>query len=105
MPARSKRRHKVCQKVQESRPRGVFDSKSRFLLPPLLGEHFARDGEHSLEALAALSRVLAEPVNGDLFDAVLNLLPAAAHCDDLGRLVEDCPAWSVRSSIADCLLH
>jgi hypothetical protein len=105
MPARSKRRHKVCQKVQGSRPRGGFDSKSRFLLPPLLGKHFARDGEHSLEALAALSRVLAEPVNCDLFDAVLDLLPAAAHCDDLGRLVEDCPAWCVRGSVADCLLH
>jgi hypothetical protein len=105
MPARSKRRHKVCQKVQGSRPRGVFDSKSRFLLPPLLGEHFARDGEHSLEALAALSRVLAEPVNGDLFDAVLNLLPAAAHCDDLGRLVENSSAGGIRGSVANGLLH
>lgn len=85
---------------------GVFAcSKRRLLLPPLLREDFARNSEHSLKALATLGRVLAEPVNGDFLDAVLDLLPAAAHGDDFGRLVEDCLARGVGGSVADGLLH
>lgn len=84
---------------------GVPLSKRRLLLPPLLRENFARDGEHPLKALAALSRVLAEPVNGDFLDAVLNLLPAATHRNDLGGLVEDGLARRGGGSVADGLLH
>ena len=80
-------------------------SKCSLLLPPLFREDFAGDGEHSLEAFAALGRVLAEPVNGDFLNAVLDLLPAAAHCDDLGGLVEDGLARGVGGSVADGLLH
>lgn len=83
----------------------MFRSKRRLLLPPLLREDFARNSEHSLEALTALSRVLAEPVNGNFLDAVLNLLPAAAHRDDFRRLVEDGLARRGRGSVADGLLH
>lgn len=103
MPARSKRRHKVVKKCK-SRP-CIFCSKGGLLLPPLLREHFARNGEHSLEALATLSRVLAEPVNGDLFDAVLNLLPATAHGNDLGGLVENRPTRGIGGSVTDGFLH
>ena len=83
----------------------MFRSKRSLLLPPLLCEDFAGDGEHPLEALATLGRVLAEPVNGDLLDAVLDLLPAAAHGDDFGRLVEGCLARVVGGGVADGLLH
>jgi hypothetical protein len=115
MPARSKRRHKACQKrgVCIAQPPALFvfqlalcSSKRRLLLPPLLREDFPGDGEHSLEALAALGCVLAEPVNGDFLDAVLDLLPAAAHGDDFGCLVEDCHAGPVGCGcVADGLLH
>lgn len=74
-------------------------------MPALLREGLPGDGEHSLEALAALGGVLAEPVDGDLFDAVLDLLPAAAHRDDLGGLVEVRLAGSAGGSVADGLLH
>ena len=84
---------------------GCFRSKRRLLLPPLLREDFAGNSKHSLETLAALSRVLAEPVNGDFLDAVLNFLPAAAHRDDLGGLVEDGLARGGGGSVADGLLH
>lgn len=108
MPARSKRRHKVFSSHKKCiiAPRGwVFRSKRSLLLPPLLCEDFAGDGEYPLEALATLGRVLAEPVNGDLLDAVLDLLPAAAHGDDFGRLVEGRLAWGVGGGVADGLLH
>ena len=110
MPARSKRRHKVFSVTKNvSSPTWVggwkIHSKRRLLLPPLLGKDFPRNGKHPFEALATLSRVLAEPVNSDLFNAVLDLLPAAAHRDDLGRLVENRLAWAIGSSVADGLLH
>jgi len=108
MPARSKRRHKVFSSHKQvyRRPRGwVVRSKRRLLLPPLLRKDFAGDFEHSLEALAALSRVLAEPVHGDFLDAVLDLLPAAAHGDDFGRLIEDGPARGVGGGVAHGFLH
>ena len=84
---------------------GCIRSERRLLLPPLLRKDFAGDFEHSLEALAALSRVLAEPVHGDFLDAVLDLLPAAAHGDDFGRLVEDGLARSVGGGVAHGFLH
>jgi hypothetical protein len=83
----------------------VFRSKRRLLLPPLLGKNFPRNGEHPLEALATLSRVLAEPVNSNLLDAVLDLLPATTHRNHFGRLVEDCLARGVGGCVADGLLH
>lgn len=85
--------------------RSFARSKRRLLLSPLLREDFAGDSEHPLEALAALGRVLAEPVNSDLLDAVLDLLPATAHGDDFGRLVEDGLARCVGGGVADGLLH
>lgn len=110
MPARSKRRHKVFFQSQTSGVSsptwgGIPLLKRRLLLPPLLREDFAGNSKHSLETLAALSRVLAEPVNGDFLDAVLNFLPAAAHRDDLGGLVEDGLARGGGGSVADGLLH
>jgi hypothetical protein len=83
----------------------VLRSKRRLLLSPLLREDFPGNGEHSFETLATLGSVLAEPVNGDFLDAVLDLLPAAAHRDNLGRLVENRHAGHVGSSVSDGLLH
>jgi hypothetical protein len=75
------------------------------LLSPLLRESFSRDGENALEALAALGSVLAESVHGDLFDAVLDFLPSSAHCNNLGRLVEDGLAGCASRSVSDSLLY
>lgn len=75
------------------------------LLPPLLREGFSGNGENALEALAALGGVLAESVHGDLFDAVLDFLPSAAHCNNLGRLVEDGLARSASRGVSYSLLH
>jgi hypothetical protein len=75
------------------------------LLPSLLGESFSRDCQNALEALATFGSVLAESVHGNLFDAVLDFLPSAAHCDDLGRLVEDGLAGSASWCVSDSLLH
>jgi hypothetical protein len=75
------------------------------LLSSLLRESFSRDCEHALEALAALGSILAESVHSDLLDAVLDFLPPAAHCDNLGRLVKDGLARCASGCVANSLLH
>ena len=75
------------------------------LLLALLRESLPGDSEDSLEALAALSGVLAEALDSDFLDAVLDLLPATAHGNDLGRLVEVGLARAAGGSVSDSLLH
>lgn len=78
---------------------------SQLLLPPLLGEDLARNRQDSLEAFSSFGCVLAEPVDCDLLDAVLDLLPATAHGDDLSSLVEHGLSGAVDGSVSDSLLH
>ena len=85
--------------------RSFARSKRRLLLSPLLGKGFARNRQHALEAFSSLRCVFAEPVDCDLFDAVLDLLPATAHGDDLGGLVEHGLVGTVDRGVSDGLLH
>lgn len=63
-------------------------SKSHTLALPLQRKHLPAHLQHGLEALPSANGVLPEALDGDLLDRVLDLLPAAAQRDDLGRLVE-----------------
>lgn len=51
---------------------------------PLHGKHLPAHLKHSLEPFSSADGVLLESLDGDLLDAVLDLLPAAAEGDDLG---------------------
>jgi len=55
----------------------------------LFSKNLSRLGQHHLEALASLSGVLAEALNGEVFDPPLDAVPAAAKRRDLGALVEE----------------
>lgn len=83
----------------------IRSSDELLLLPPLLGKNLPGNSKNSLEALAALGGVLAKAIHADLLDAVLDLLPAAAERDDLGRLVEIGLAGVVAGGVSHGLLH
>lgn len=73
----------------------------------LLLEHLACALEDHLEAFLAGLRVLLEAVDGELLDAVLDLLPSSAEGCDLGALCEVgligwCGGvWCVDTGLAD----
>lgn len=79
--------------------------RSDLLLPSLLSESFSRNSQDALEAFAALCGILAESVHSDLLNTVLDFLPSATHCDDLGRLVKGRLARGASWGVSDGLLH
>lgn len=55
----------------------------------LVCKDFAAHLQNSLEALSSTDGILPEAFDGEVLDAVLDLLPATAEGNDLGILVED----------------
>lgn len=68
----------------------LCNGNSEALAFSLHGEDLSAHLEHSLKALTAFDSVLLEALNGEVLDAVLDLLPTTAEGSDLSRLLEDC---------------
>jgi hypothetical protein len=78
----------VERRVERDRERS--NSNSEALAFSLHGKHLSAHLENRLKALAALDGVLLEAFNGELLNAVLDLLPTATESSDLSGLLEDC---------------
>lgn len=68
----------------------LCNSNSKALAFSLHGEDLSAHLEHSLKALTTLDGILLETLNGEVLNAVLDLLPTTAEGSDLSRLLEDC---------------
>lgn len=66
----------------------LLPDEAHLLLLPFLGEDAPAHGQHGLESFLALSRVLTEPLDESVLDAVLDALPATSQGSDLGLLVK-----------------
>lgn len=77
------------------------------LVPPfaLFCEDLPAHLQHGLETLPALDRVLSEPLDGEIFNAVLYLLPATAQRGNSRVLFKDSTTRLPSGSIYDGLLH
>lgn len=75
------------------------------LLFSLLAEDFSADGQDLLEPFSSLGSILPEPLNGEVFDAIPDLLPTTTQCDDLSRLIEIGMTGFLAWGVFDGLLH